>query len=114
MSHTTMTVEELRAQAEKGTKPMAKEQQEKKNGRQHKATYARDQRKGGYIIRVEGPNANRFAGRTVPVTRKDGSEDEEKLLNLLWSGNDQESGKPVALYEFEPKPRNENYDDIPF
>ena len=41
--------------------------------RSHKATYARDKRKGGYLIRVIGPNAAAFAGREVPVIRKDDS-----------------------------------------
>jgi len=87
---------------------------EKTNGRQHKATYSRDKRNGGYIIRVEGPNAGRFAGREVPVVRKDDSESLEKLTELVWTGNDKESGKPVALYHFEPRPRDEQLDDLLF
>jgi hypothetical protein len=74
-------------------------------GRQHRATYSRDKKKGGYIVRVEGPNATAFTGRTVPVTTRDGTEHEEKLLALVWSGADKTSGKPVALYTFEQKPR---------
>jgi hypothetical protein len=80
---------------------------EKKTKRQHKATYARDKRKGGYIIRVEGPHAGAFAGREVPVTRKDNSESPERLLALLWQGIDEETKQPVALYTFEAKPREE-------
>lgn len=76
-----------------------------KSGRQHKATYAKDKRKGGYLIRVEGPSSNMFAGREVPVTTKDGAEHVEKLMALIWSGVDKESGKPVTLYHFESKPR---------
>jgi len=94
-----------------GETTMAKE---KSNGRQHKATYAKDKHRGGYIIRVIGPNANRFAGRTVPVVRKDDSEDNEKLTDLIWTGTDNESGQPVALYNFEPKPKDEVLDDLPF
>ena len=82
--------------------------------RAHRATYSRDNRNGGYIIRVEGPMANKFAGRTVPVVLKGGEEHDEKLTSLIWSGNDQESGKPVALYAFEAKPRDDLNDEIPF
>lgn len=81
--------------------------------RQHKATYARDKRKGGYMVRVEGPYAHRFAGRKVPVTRKDNSETEETLTELVWAGTDNDSGKPVALYHFEATPRDE-LPDVPF
>lgn len=84
------------------------------NGRQHRATYARDNRKGGYIIRVSGPHAGAFAGRTVPVTRKDGSESDEVLQDLIWSGPDKESGEPVALYSFVPRPRDEDIEELPF
>jgi len=75
--------------------------------RQHKATYARDKRKGGYLVRVEGPHAADFAGRDVPVTRMDNSENVESLDALIWSGNDETTGKPIALYSFIPKPREE-------
>jgi len=71
--------------------------------RQHKATYARDKKKGGYLIRVEGPFSNRFSARKVPVTRKDNTEHEEALDQLIWSGKDKESGKLVALYTFIPQ-----------
>lgn len=91
---------------------MAKEQ--KTNGRAHRATYAKDKMKGGYIIRVEGANAARFAGRTVPVTRKDGSESDEELDGLLWTGVDEETHNPVALYSFKPRPKDEVVDDLPF
>lgn len=73
--------------------------------RAHRATYARDKRAGGYLIRVEGPKSSAFSGREVPVTMKGGDEHMEKLTTLVWSGNDQESGKPVSLYKFEPKPQ---------
>lgn len=76
-----------------------------KPARAHKATYAKDKRKGGYLIRVEGPSAGSFVGREVPVTMKDSSEHNEKLVNLIWVGKDKESGKPVALYGFEAKPQ---------
>lgn len=87
---------------------------EKSNGRQHKATYAKDKHRGGYIIRVIGPHANRFAGRVVPCVRKDDSEDNETLTDLIWSGKDEESGQPVALYNFAPKPKDDVVDEYPF
>lgn len=73
--------------------------------RLHKATYARDKRAGGYLVRVEGPQANMFADREVPVLRMDGSENLEKLITVVWSGKDKESGANVALYKFEQQPR---------
>lgn len=73
--------------------------------RAHKASYATDKRKGGYLIRVEGPSASMFAGRDVPVTTRDGREHTERLVRLIWTGTDTESGKPVALYAFEGRPR---------
>lgn len=81
--------------------------------RKHKATYATDKRKGGYLIRVEGPHASAFSKRTVPVTRRDGTESEETIDRLIWSGLDSESGQPVALYTFIPKEK-ELEDEIPF
>lgn len=80
--------------------------------RQHKATYARDKKKGGYLIRVEGPFSNRFSGRDVPVTMKSGDENTETLDALIWSGKDKESGNPVSLYSFIPVPKEE--DDVVF
>lgn len=73
----------------------------------HKATYARDKRKGGYLIRVAGPYPEMFAGRDVPVTRKDGSESVEKLDALIWTGVDDETGGRVALYSFVARPRDD-------
>ena len=81
---------------------------------QHKATYARDKKKGGYLVRVQGPHAAKFAGREVPVTRMDDSQSPEKLTALIWSGTDQETGKPVALYQFEARPKDDLVDEIPF
>jgi hypothetical protein len=87
-----------------------------KGERQHKATYARDKRNpGAYLVRVEGPHASAFAGRDVPVTRKDDSESVETLDVAVWAGVDTETGKPVALYRFVAKPRDEAAaDDLPF
>ena len=84
--------------------------------RAHKATYSTDKRNGGYCVRVQGPQANMFAGREVPVTVKGGGEHKEKLLRLIWSGTDDGaiSGYtgPCALYTFESKPREKT--DVEF
>ena len=76
-----------------------------KAGRKHKATYARDKRSGGYLIRIAGPFAERFIGREVPVELRDGTEHNEKLQALIWAGVDKETGSKVALYRFESRPR---------
>lgn len=89
----------------------------KEPGRLHRATYARDKRNpGGYLVRVIGPTAAAFEGREVPVTRKDDSESVEKLLSPVWAGTDEETGRPVALYRFEAKPRDVEAEtvDLPF
>jgi len=75
--------------------------------RQHRATYATDKRKGGYLIRVVGPYAEKFAGREVPVTTRANAEHLENLTRLIWQGADQDTGEPVALYAFESKPRGD-------
>jgi hypothetical protein len=83
--------------------------------RLHKATFATDKRNpGGYLVRVAGPTAAAFAGRDVPVTRKDDSESVEHLETCIWAGIDDESGKPVALYRFTPRPRADEPEDMPF
>ena len=82
--------------------------------RLHRATYSRDKLAGGYLVRVEGPAANKFAGREVPVTRRDGSESMAKLDHVVWTGVDQESGKPVALYVIIPEPREKTNSDVEF
>ena len=87
---------------------MAKAEEKK---RLHTATYAKDKKTGGYLVRVMGPHAVDFAKRKVPVTRMGGEEQEETLTSLVWSGTDTGfndrpgTGQPVALYKFEPKPR---------
>jgi hypothetical protein len=79
----------------------------------HRATYATDKRKGGYLVRVSGPTPAVFAGRTVPVTLKSGGEQPEELDRLIWTGKDNESGEPVSLYSFKSKPRDDR-EEIPF
>jgi len=71
----------------------------------HTATYTSDKRKGGYLVRVQGPEASLFAGREVPVTLRSGSMHREHLDRLIWSGTDKESGQSVALYTFLARPR---------
>jgi len=80
---------------------MAKEKTE----RLHRATFSRDKLGGGYLVRVEGPTANRFAGRDVPVTKRDGAETMAHLEYVVWTGVDTETGKPVALYVMKAEPR---------
>lgn len=79
--------------------------------REHKATYAADKRNGGYLVRVIGPQANKFAGKIVPVVKRDDSESQEALERVVWTGIDSGTpdrpgtGKPVALYTFTQKPK---------
>jgi hypothetical protein len=78
--------------------------------RLHRATYSRDKKTGGYLVRVAGPNANQFAGEEVPVETLDKQEHMEKLGKLVWAGVDTGEyggvkGQPVALYSFEGRPR---------
>ena len=87
---------------------------EKTPKRTHRATYGRDKRKGGYLVRVEGPHCTAFAGRKVPVTLKNGGETEAELDALIWSGKDQETGVPVAMYSMVPKPPVTEQQEIPF
>lgn len=82
--------------------------------RLHRATFATDKRHGGYLIRVAGPYPEVFAGREIPVTKKDGTESTEKLLSLIWTGPDAENGGLVALYRFEAKERDQSRDKLPF
>ena len=90
---------------------MAKKDATKPNPkRAHRATYASDKRNGGYLIRVVGPHSNAFAGRDVPVTRKNGDETDEKLERMIWTGLDKETGEPVSLYKFVARPREKDKD----
>lgn len=88
--------------------------------RRHKATYCKDKYTGGWTIRVVGPQANRFAGRIVPVKRADESEEQEQLKDLRWTGPDkdvrtgEETGLLAAIYNFEPKPKGEQDEEILF
>ena len=89
------------SQAERDTRA------ERNPKRAHRATYASDKKTGGWLVRVTGLYPEKFAGREVPVTTRDGEEHYEKLERLLWTGTDNETGEPVALYRFEAKPRVE-------
>jgi hypothetical protein len=98
---------------------MAKNDKPDAPKRAHKATYATDKRKGGYLVRVIGPHAASFVGREIPITRRDDTESTETLERLIWTGIDKGTpenpgtGKPAALYSFKAKPRDEA-DEIPF
>ena len=96
---------------------MADEKANTKKGGGHKATYARDNRTGKYLVRVTGPHSNKFVGREVPVTRLDDSVSNEKLTKVIWSGVNDDASKgplgPVTLYAFEARPA-EMQDEIEF
>lgn len=87
---------------------------DKQQERKHRATYARDNRNGGYLIRVQGPYPEKFAGREVPVVLKSGKEHAEKLDKLIWTGADKDSGERVALYSFVAKPRDDGQEELAF
>lgn len=92
---------------------MDNDTQEEKPVRRHRATYATDKKNGGYLIRIVGPYPEKFAGRDVPVMTKAGSEHTEKLARLIWTGPDADTGEKVALYKFEPAPRDKS-EVVPF
>jgi hypothetical protein len=84
-----------------------------KDGRTHKATWAKDKYERGYNIRVIGANAWKMGNRWLPVTRMDESESMEFAMERIWKGVDDDTGKPVALFAAYRKPRQAE-DDIPF
>ena len=84
-----------------------------KDGRSHRASYAKDNREGGYNIRVIGPHAKKMGNRWLPVTRMDGSENMEFTLGIIWSGTDEDTGSPVALFKMWHAPKVAD-DEIPF
>lgn len=89
------------------------------NGRSHKASFSKDNRNPGkYNVLIEGPNAHKFANKTVPVSKRDGGERDIQLLDCFWFGPDEgredengiqiEAPKPghfKALYHFKPEER---------
>jgi hypothetical protein len=83
----------------------------------HRATYAKDNRTGKYLVRVTGPHSNKFVKRDVPVTRLDGSTSNETLTKVIWTGmnDDPEKGPvgPVTLYAFEARPADQ-IDEVEF
>ena len=95
---------------------------------QHVATYASDKMKGGYLVRVIGPNANKFGERkttgadgkeiikrrTIPVLRKDHTQSKETLGKLIWAGVDEDTNKPCALYAIFKDTKKDFDDEIPF
>jgi hypothetical protein len=85
-----------------------------KEGRQHRASFSRDKNTGGFNIWVEGPSANKFAGKYVPVTLFDGTEQMEKCLKLTWTGISSLTDKPAAVYTFLKKARPKKDDGVTF
>ena len=83
-----------------------------KDGRKHKATFAKDKYERGYNVRIVGPRAAEFSQKWVPVTRMDGGESMEFCLERLWKGMDDDTKQPVALFSLYKKPRDQ--DEIPF
>ena len=53
--------------------------------RDHIAKFAR-LKNGSWGVRVTGPHAEVFAGRTVPVTKRSGEEVSMTLSKMLWTG----------------------------
>ncbi len=84
-----------------------------KDGRNHRASYAKDKMKGGYNIRVVGPSALKMGHRWLPVTRVDGSENMEFTMDIVYSGKDDDTGQPLALFTMWKAPK-ETEDEIPF
>jgi hypothetical protein len=85
----------------------------------HVATYTRDKKGGGYLVRVTGPRARDCSGLEVPVLTKKGDVHKEKLMVLVWWGIDDldfdghpATSLPVALYTFEKKARAEEPVDV--
>ena len=106
------------SEQEKAFEPPPEPPLPSKDGRKHRATYAKkkDRNKNvvpGYNVRVDGPNAHSMSGRWVPVTRIDGTENMEFLRMRVWAGEDDDTGAPVAIYEKWDKPKKVE-DEIPF
>lgn len=85
-----------------------------KDGRLHWATYAKDKMKGGYNVRIIGPQASKMRNRWVPVTRIDNTENMEFVRDIIWSGVDDDTKQPVALYSMWKAPKDPLDDEIPF
>jgi hypothetical protein len=82
--------------------------------REHRATYSKDRdHPGKWLVRVVGPRATKFVGASIPVTRGDGSESEETLVDAITSGIDDglviaaDKGKTWCLYRIKEKPKAE-------
>jgi hypothetical protein len=77
--------------------------------RRHTAHYSRDKMKGGWLVSVIGPDAEKFANREIPV-RVMGQDEEqlETLTKLIWSGPstlEATAGQNSALYSFKQRER---------
>ena len=77
-----------------------------REGRSHSASYSKIRGEPfKWYVRVVGPHAEKFSGRTVPVTTKGGADHDEDLARMIWNGTDRRTGENVALYEFIAKPK---------
>jgi|SRR5215831_2664863 len=54
--------------------------------RAHQAKFAR-LKNGQWGLRVTGPQADKFEGRTIPVTKRGGEEVEMTTSKMLWTGD---------------------------
>lgn len=71
---------------------------------QHKASFAADKKNPGeWLVRVIGPAPDKFAGKTIPVSKKDGTTSATKLGRLIWTGTFPDADEPVALYAIQPE-----------
>jgi hypothetical protein len=111
----TKTAGEEQKEEKEAFTPPPRPELPSKDGRTHRASYATDNMKGGYNIRVVGPHATKMGKRWLPVTRVDGSENMEFTLGIIWSGIDEKTEQPIALFHMyrAPKSKDAN-DEIPF
>lgn len=70
------------------------------------ATFQRNKRGNGWIVRVVGPHSEAFSYKSIPVTMKDGSTKMVELTNVIWSGYTDDD-EEISLYGivYAPPPR---------
>lgn len=70
------------------------------------ATFQRNKRGNGWIVRVVGPHSDAFSYKTIPVTMKDDSTKQVELTNVIWSGYTDDD-EEISLYGivYAPPPR---------
>ena len=74
--------------------------------RAHLAKFKR-LRNGAWGVIVTGPQAGAFAGRTIPVTKRDKSETTVTTSKLLWTGPAKFGGGQAAIYSIAGKTKTE-------